>query len=102
MALQDRKQGDHAQLERVREFNNELIESITEKRKTTATAIGAMFDQNPKLNDTLAKLILVDSKGQHKNERNMLAGRSEKPKKITAPKFEDQVNDEEDDIYKMM
>ena len=73
MALQDRKEGDFAQLERVKTFNNVLVESITEQRKVTATAIGTMFEENPQLNETLTKLILVDSKGQHKDTRS--AGR---------------------------
>ena len=102
MALKDRKPGDYKQLERVKEFNNVLIETISEKRKATATAIGEMFESNPKLNDTLTKLILVDSKGQHKNERNsnrLGEAAVTKRLKIASPRFEDT---EDDDIFKMI
>jgi hypothetical protein len=104
MALKDRKPGDYKQLERVKEFNNVLIETITEKRKATTTAIGEMFESNPKLNDTLAKLILVDSKGQHKNERNAnrLGDVTEtKRRKLSTPIFEDK-EDDDDNIFKMI
>ncbi|MCX7100097.1 MAG: hypothetical protein NTX38_01015, partial [Methylobacter sp.] len=104
MALKDRKPGDYKQLERVKEFNNVLIETITEKRKISATAIGEMFESNPKLNDTLTKLILVDSKGQHKNERNsnrLGEAAVTKRLKIASPRFED-IEDEEDDIFTMI
>jgi len=104
MALQDRKPGDYKQLERVRDYNNILIESITEKRKATATAIGEMFENNPALNDTLTKLILIDSKGQHKNERNanrLGEAAVTSRKKIASPRFEDQ-EDEEIDLYGML
>ena len=104
MALQDRKPGDFKQLERVRDFNNVLVESITEQRKTTATAIGELFENNPALNDTLTKLILVDSKGQHKNGRNanrLGEAAISRSKKIASPRFEDET-DEEVDLYNMM
>ena len=104
MALQDRKPGDFKELERVRDFNNVLIESITEQRKTTATAIGELFEQNPKLNNTLTKLILVDSKGQHKNERNetrLGEAAVTRSRRIASPRFEDET-DEEVDLYNMM
>ena len=99
MALRDRQPGDALQLQRVKQYNGELVEKITEQRKHTATAIGELFQANPELNDTLTKLVLVDSKGQHKNERNALAGRDKetlqleqgkvKPKKIATPLFDD-------------
>ena len=104
MALKDRQPGDYKQLERVKEFNNVLIETITEKRKVSATAIGELFESNPSLNDTLTKLILVDSKGQHKNERNsnrLGEAAVTKRLKIASPRFED-TEDEDDDIFKMI
>ena len=63
-----------------------------------------MFEKNPALNDTLTKLILVDSKGQHKNERNanrLGEAAVTSRKKIASPRFEDQ-EDEEIDLYGML
>lgn len=108
MALKDRQPGDFAQLERVRSFNNTLVENITEARKVSATAISEMFEQNPKLNDTLTKLILVDSKGQHKNERSWsrLGTGSDKGSHAglpqRSPRFEDQDDNDETDYSKMV
>lgn len=74
MALRDRKPGDNDELQKVRDFNKNLISEIIEAKTTAYEQVDELFADNPKLNDTLAKLILVDSRGQHKNERN--AGRA--------------------------
>ncbi|HHT23139.1 MAG TPA: hypothetical protein GXZ87_07510 [Bacteroidales bacterium] len=69
MALKDRKEGDSEQLQRVREFNRELIQEVTEFRAETAEQSRGILEMVPEL-ETLKKLAITDSKGQHKNERN--------------------------------
>lgn len=103
MALMDRKPGDSVQLQKVRDYNTELIQAITDKRQETGDTVRAFFEENPALNDTLTKMILIDSHGQHKDRRNdqrAISAGEEKPRRIKAAAIED----EEDDlnIYKML
>jgi hypothetical protein len=70
MALIDRKDGDAEELQRVRDFNKVLEQHIIEARTKSSETVRKTFDEGPELNDTLAKLVLVDSKGQHKDRRN--------------------------------
>jgi hypothetical protein len=70
MALYDRKEGDSEELARIGSFNKEAKSMIIDSVIEDSTAVNQMFIQNPELNDTLAKMLLVDSKGQHKDQRN--------------------------------
>jgi len=67
MALKDRKDGDYEQLERVRNFNKVLEAEITETRAISGSIVRDTIERNPEL-ETLKKLLLVDSHGQHKNQ----------------------------------
>lgn len=69
MALRDRKPGDSDQLKLVRGFNENLRAEITEGMATDHHLVTELFENNPQLEGTLAKLILVDSNGQHKNNK---------------------------------
>ncbi|SNB06532.1 conserved hypothetical protein [Flavobacterium psychrophilum] len=69
MALDDRKENDAIELKRIDDFNVKAIEYITEERKENASLIENLF-QNPLLSDTLAKHLLVDSRGQHKDQKS--------------------------------
>lgn len=71
MALKDRQEGDAYELGRVREYNDQVVDYITERRATAAENVRELFNENPQLDGTLAKLLLVDSNGQHKNNRNI-------------------------------
>lgn len=82
MALYDRKEGDSEELARIGNFNKATKEMIIDSVAEDSTIVNQMFIQNPELNDTLAKMLLVDSKGQHKDQRN--AKRLEPAKKIIA------------------
>ncbi len=75
MALADRQQEDAKQLEQVKQFNSDVMQYITDTRSKNYDILDDLF-QKPALQDTLAKLILVDSHGQHKNQRNQVSGRS--------------------------
>lgn len=70
MALYDYKEGDGEERQRVKEFNAELENYITEKRSYTSQTVHDLFEENPILDDTLSKLILADSTGNHKDNRN--------------------------------
>jgi hypothetical protein len=76
MALHERKEGDAEALTDVARFNKMLEASITERRAISGERVQELVNEHPQLNDTLTKLLLVDSRGQHKDERN--AGRRRK------------------------
>lgn len=70
MALKERTEADNVELKKVKDFNKGLKESIMAKNMSDVKAIDTLFTENPELNNTLAKLILVDGNGQHKDRRN--------------------------------
>lgn len=72
MALRDRKDGDSDQLQLVRGFNKQVKQQITEGMAKDYDAVDELFANNPKLDNTLAKLVLIDSKGQHKDNKAAL------------------------------
>lgn len=69
MALAERTEGDAFHLKNVVDYNNEILKHISKEREKNAIQIENLF-QRPELNNTLAKLLLLDSKGQHKNIKN--------------------------------
>ena len=69
MALDDRSEADSGQLKRVSEYNKSAIEYITNERQENAILLESLFE-NPLLNDTLAKHLIVDSRGQHKDQKS--------------------------------
>lgn len=70
MALYDRKEGDAKELVRVSQFNDSLENTIIDRNIAHDRLISQMLVENPVLNGTLSKMILTDSQGQHKNQRN--------------------------------
>lgn len=70
MALKERKEGDAHALAEIKSFNKEMETAITERRALSGATVKELFENNPQLNNTLSKLVLVDSLGQHKNNRN--------------------------------
>ena len=104
MALKERKPGDFNQLERVRGFNNILVENITEKRAVAALKVSELFENNKVLEGTATKLLLADSRGQHKDVRNrarLAAPTASSPKMIEMRQVIDDQDEEETDYYKM-
>lgn len=95
MALLDRKEGDSEALQRVRDFNNQLVESVTNRICGAQEDVRELMEGaagNPEL-DTLRKLLITDSRGSHKDERN-------KARKAIGAKAE-VVEEVEDDFYDM-
>jgi hypothetical protein len=70
MALVERTEGDSEELQKVRNYNKQLKENIMVEMQNDGDAVSEMFKKYPELNDTLAKLQIVDSMGQHKDRRN--------------------------------
>lgn len=104
MALAERRDGDHQALEAVRNFNKALEADVTERRALSGNTARELFEAHPELNDTLTKLVLVDSRGQHKNQRN--ANRSIAPSvnldAIEAKAVEHEpVDNQDEDLYNL-
>lgn len=79
MALIERTEGDARELERVMTYNKELErdtrQALLNHRTRAAAVINATQQQLPlegheQIKGLLGRLVLVDSKGQHKDERS--------------------------------
>lgn len=79
MALKDRKPGDAGQLQRVNDFNKHLEKHVIDLRAKQVEVLTPVLEILPQL-DTLSKLLITDSCGQHKNNRN--AGRALKTQNV--------------------
>lgn len=69
MALADRKEGDAKELHRIFEFNKQLEQSVTERISLANEQTRELLTSNKEL-ETLSKLILIDSEGQHKDRKS--------------------------------
>jgi hypothetical protein len=70
MALRERKEGDSEQLAKINQFNKTIKAEITEGMAEDYRTVEQLFNDNPRLDNTLAKLVLVDSTGQHKDNKS--------------------------------
>ncbi|RQO37921.1 hypothetical protein DBR39_13615 [Chryseobacterium sp. KBW03] len=70
MALYDLKEGDSEERTKVKNFNKDLKTLVLETQAEDSKKVSQMFIQNPELDNTLAKMLIVDSRGQHKDQRN--------------------------------
>lgn len=70
MALIERTEGDSEQLQRVLRFNMEQERRITEQMCDYSDKAAELLSEHSKELDTLQKLLIVDSNGQHKDQRN--------------------------------
>ena len=69
MALYDRQEGDANELKRIKGFNADVKEEILESMEKDHGVVMDLFSR-PELEGTLAKFVLCDSNGQHKNRKN--------------------------------
>jgi len=98
MALKERKEGDWEQLQRVKAFNEHYEEHVGQRLMEAHEGVQNLIGGNPQLEaQTLAKLLLVDSNGQHKDRRN--DGRNIKAKAIPTTFEEMGGSDDSDDLY---
>lgn len=72
MALAERKAGDSEQLNRIFDYNSSLERHVTDMICSAQEKTKAFLLSNRQLFDdgTLHKLMITDSRGQHKNQRN--------------------------------
>lgn len=70
MALYDRTEGDAEELHKVFAYNEQVEDYIIEERANSSRIVSNMMQDNPALEDTLAKHLLTDSLGQHKNQKS--------------------------------
>lgn len=73
MALKDRKPGDSEQLQRVRDFNKQLVQEVTDFRAEAAGNSDDFLKMLPQF-EMLKKMCITDSKGQHKNNKYKTMG----------------------------
>jgi len=70
MAIADRIEGDSKELQRILQFNKYEIEAIANERAQNAEILQEFFT-NPALDGVLAKHLISDSLGQHKNNKKV-------------------------------
>lgn len=101
MALAERTEGDAEQLARVQQFNKQLEGDLTERFALAQGKVDQLFNDNPQL-DVATRLLLCDSKGQNKNNkqtRRLQAHEVEDVEAIevtTVQRFTSRAEDEED------
>ncbi|MBA3986740.1 MAG: hypothetical protein H0X63_09265, partial [Flavobacteriales bacterium] len=74
MALYDRKEGDAKELNQVFKAVKEAKKELTNRRAEMGDKVRELFLENKELDETLTKFLLVDNKGQHKNQKNQGRG----------------------------
>jgi hypothetical protein len=105
MALAERTEGDALKLSEVKNYNSNVMQYITEERQSNIQSLEALFT-NPLLNDTLAKHLLTDSRGQHKDRKseNRLQTKTQELIEVQVIKEKKQLttnwNQEQDDYNK--
>lgn len=72
MALADRKEGDGRELQRVFDYNEDLKKHVTETLCNAQARFQTMLRDMKagQIDETLSKLMITDSRGQHKDQRN--------------------------------
>lgn len=69
MALYDQQKGDGKQRQLVYDFNKRMVNTIVERMGETYDKVNDLFQRTPEL-DTLRKLMIPDSTGQHKDHKS--------------------------------
>lgn len=71
MALADRREGDAAQLERVRNYNKQLESHTAERMALAYRTTQQLIESTPALRGSIEdRLLITDSRGQHKDRRS--------------------------------
>src|SRR5690606_11627284 len=87
MALYDQQKQDAAERQKVFDFNKNYNNEIILRNESRHETLDEFFNNNPKL-DTLRKLMISDSTGQHKDQKS--AERLENTTKRIAAKQQQQ------------
>ena len=72
MALADRQAGDAEQLALIGQANKQLEQHVVNTLADKHEKVEVLFRQNPQLGNVLTRALLVDSRGQHKDNRKAL------------------------------
>lgn len=72
MALKEQKPEHFEERVRIGQFNKNLEQHALDKMIEVQNTVETIFNDNPQLDNTLARLVICDSRGQHKDERNDL------------------------------
>lgn len=105
MDLYSQEREDRDEMGRVRKFNRQLEAKIMQQFAEDADEILDLVSENKVLDATLEKLLITDSVGQHKDNKNkQLAATAEKTKekqerKVKSQELKDQIVNE-DEYYK--
>ena len=83
MAIAEQIEGDAMERKKIKDFNKSVTVFITEERQKNDAELQTLF-KNPLLNDTLAKHLLTNSRGQHKDERNEARKLQQNAEKVLA------------------
>lgn len=94
MALADREDGDGGQLQRVRDFNENLEKIHADRRAKHIEDLQVIMPVIAKNSATLSKLMITDSEGQHKNQRNAGRIKNQEPRARIQDRAEDAETDE--------
>jgi hypothetical protein len=70
MALREQGEEDRAELKEIKGYNKKLKSDIMTAANDDYRMVNDLFERNPQLNGTLAKLMLTDSRGQHKDQKS--------------------------------
>lgn len=70
MAIAERTETDGAERSRINQFNRDLENDILKTQANDHEELDNLFNKVPALQDTLGKLLLVDSNGQHKKHKS--------------------------------
>lgn len=103
MALADRKEGDGRELQRVFDYNEDLKKHVTEVLCNAQARFQTMLRdmQAGQIDETLSKLMITDSRGQHKNQRNknrMITDKEIEEIDYKPVDFENNVEEEEENL----
>lgn len=105
MDIYSQEREDRDEMGRVRKFNRQLEAHVLETRADDVNEILNLVSSQNKLNDTLKKILITDSVGQHKDQLNkQMAATAEKTKekqerKVKSQELKDQIVNE-DEYYK--
>lgn len=69
MALYDRKDADSDELERIKNFNKDLRQHVLQRAEERHEVLTELMSRNKEL-ETLQKLMITDSRGQHKDQKS--------------------------------
>lgn len=72
MALIEQTAEDRTELTRIRDFNEALEMHVVDKQRLVGATVEKLFSENPSLDNTLTRALLVDSRGQHKDNRSAI------------------------------